>query len=395
MSDLHKCLAVGLVILAVGTGHVTQACCAIQHMRQANIDVAKALILPAANDSWHKRELLKYISGSKIHCIPSKWLEAASQGILASGHYSALNIFSRITALAMTYKDVVCHTDMLMKEASVDAWLIFAPFYINLNVCQSRINYFYISHIFAADLEPLYDLTKTLANMSRVHKIRMQACAIPRSFKICALGGRGKIACIPPLMNIPDAHYFIKHRINNLSPPNEGVRCLVYATSYGTEIQRIVLSHVAPRHKGKPVLFEFVGAGWAKYEHAIRSIGAKFLGSVTRAEFLARLSGSHLFLCTAGNEAIIEAEVLGVSTCACVASAHSLEQAANLAYYTRVGFCRKLDVHTDLLSEAVAKAPNLALWESIQGAGELLCKHIVEMCRQQAMCQTVGQENFS
>lgn len=376
-------LRVGVGALATGSGHLTQTCCAIRAMAQRGINVELVLLAPATDDSWHRRELSKYVPSDRIICLNSKWIEIAANSMLTCPRHSLPAAMAHLTAFLLLQKESCFHSALLSKKMEqVSIWCTFSPFYINTETLWKNAKMLHVSYSFADDFDYAYSAAAS-ALLPSIHRIRLQIPGTSNSRSYAS--STGTYCQIPPLLDVSDLDDLIRHRKALMASSKSPINCLVYTTSYGSELQHVFLDHVAPRYENRGVRFLIVGSGWGRFAHKISLCNCiESLGCVPRAEFLRRLAEAHVFISTAGNESILEARIFGVRTYACAASKRSVEQEHNLERYIAVGYCERLTPSTDILArvqESTEFHPDIKLLSAVKSAGELFCDELMSISR--------------
>jgi hypothetical protein len=352
----------GLVVLGVGGGHVTQACHAIRCLTSSGDYVVERLVIfPARNVEAHLAELQRVLPLDKytkaIQVVDSPALEWITDRILQSPEGLEKDLAKAAMAVE-AIGDVFGPLFLQKLSCQVDLWLHFMPFLIDtlsLQPIARSTPSVYVAHTFCDDFYPGYRLLSQClrALVGNVHRIHMR----PR------IGER----CIAPLM---DTRYIERvqaplHMPRTCPDPPE---ILVYATSYGEALQRLVFQHILPRYPH--FSYTFVGPGWEALE---ARPGLRALGRLPRSDLLTLMSKSSVLLTTAGNEVLLEARLLGIPAAAMAACTHAVEQLDNLAYYERLGYCSRLDKALDL--EAMARGlprtpPDTELLGRIKRSGD-------------------------
>ena len=250
-------LRVGVTVLAIGSGHLTQACCAIRAMVQRGIDVEFVLLVPAAKDSWHIRELSKHVPSDRITCLDSKWLEVSANSMLTCPRHSLPATLANLTALHLLQKETFFQSALLSKKTEqVSIWCTFSPFYINTQTLWKNAKILHVSYAFADDFDRAYSVAVS-ALLPNIHRIRLQ---VPGALNLRSYASSTGTYCqIPPLLDASDFDDLIGHRTAFMASSKSPINCLVYATSYGSRVQHMFLDHVAPRYENGGVRFLMVG----------------------------------------------------------------------------------------------------------------------------------------
>ena len=353
----------GLVVLGVGGGHVTQACQAIRRLTSSgDYSVERLLIFPARNVEAHLAELQRVLPLDQypraIQVVSSQALEWITDRILQSPEGLEKDLAKAVMAME-AIGDVFAPFVVHKLSCQVDIWLHFMPFLVDALSLQPLLRTtpsVYIAHTFYDDFHKGYRLLsqclRTLAG--NVHRIYMR----PRI-------GERSIAPLMDTRHIERAQAPLQMKRARPEPPE----ILVYATSYGEALQRLVLQRIVPRYPD--FSYTFVGPGWA---HLEARHGLRVLGRMPRCELLTLMMRSSALLTTAGNEVLLEARLLGLPVAAMAACSQAVEQLDNLAYYEGLGYCSRLDEALDLEAMArLSQRPDTALLERIKRSGDDLC----------------------